>query len=178
MAQALFAAGCFWCIEAVFSQLKGVEAAISGYSDGDVVDPTYEQVCAGETQHAEVVQITFDPEVIQYTDLLHILFALHDPTSVDQRHGSDTPSKQYSSAVYYTDETQKAQALATIAELAPHYDRPIVTALKPAVTFYPAEEYHQGYFMKNPEAGGYCQAVVAPKFVKAKAKFAEFWRDA
>lgn len=178
MARALFAAGCFWCIEAVFSQLKGVESAISGYSDGDTIDPSYEAVCAGETNHAEVVQVTFDPEVIQYQDLLNILFALHDPTAVDQRHYSDTPSKQYSSAVYYTDADQKAQALATIEGLAPHYERPIVTAVKPAATFYPAEEYHQGYFMKNPEAGGYCQAVVAPKFVKAKAKFAEFWRDA
>lgn len=178
MAQAVFAGGCFWCLEAVFSQLKGVDSAISGYSDGDVVDPTYEQVCAGTTNHAEVVQINFDPNVIQYQDLLNIFFALHDPGAVDQRHNSDTPSKQYSSAVYYTSAEQQAQALATIAELAPHYDRPIVTVVKPAVTFYSAEDYHQAYFLKNPEAGGYCQAVVAPKFVKAKAKFAEFWRDA
>ena len=175
MEQATFAAGCFWCIEAVFSQIKGVSSAVSGYTDGVDPNPSYESVCTGATGHAEAVQITYDPSVIQYQDLLNIVFALHDPTTLN-RQGADVGT-QYRSAIYYHDAAQKAQALTTLAELAPHYDQPIVTALKPAVTFHAAEDDHQGYFLNNPERGGYCQAVVAPKFVRAKAKFAEFWRD-
>ncbi len=175
MEQATFAAGCFWCIEAIFSQLKGVHSAVAGYTDGADPKPTYEAVCTGATGHAEAVQISFDPNIIQYQDLLNIVFALHDPTSLN-RQGGDVGT-QYRSAMYYHDEAQKAQILATMADLAPHYPAPLVTEVKPAVTFYTAEDYHQGYFLKNPERGGYCQAVVAPKFVRAKAKFAEFWRD-
>lgn len=157
--------GCFWCLEAVYDQLKGVEDVVSGYSGGQVSNPTYEQVCAGTTGHAEVVQVTFDPETITFKDILDVFFTIHDPTTLN-RQGADV-GPQYRSVILYHTPEQKMIAEQTIEELekAQVWDDPIVTEVTPFEEFYRAEDYHQEYFEKNPNQG-YCRVVIAPKVVK------------
>ncbi len=167
---ATLAGGCFWCLEAAFVALKGVDEVVSGYMGGHVDHPGYDQVCSGETGHAEVVQIRFDPAIIGYRDLLEVFFAIHDPTTPD-RQGNDVGS-QYRSAIFWHAPDQKAAAEAMIAELSHAYSTPIVTEVTPAGVFWPAEDYHRDYFAKHPQQP-YCQFVVAPKVVKVRAKFAE-----
>ena len=164
---ATLAGGCFWCLEAAFQDLKGVETVQSGYSGGHVASPSYEQVCTGTTGHAEVVQITFDPAVVSFRDLLHVFFTIHDPTTLD-RQGEDIGT-QYRSAIFYHTPEQKAEAERVIAELQAErvWDDPVVTALVPFERFYPAEEYHRDYFRRNP-GQGYCRAVIAPKVAKVR----------
>lgn len=169
---ATLAGGCFWCLEAVYTELRGVERVVSGYAGGTTPNPTYAQVCAGTTGHAEVVQITFDPRVISYQDLLDVFFTIHDPTTPN-RQGHDIGS-QYRSLILYHSPEQRAIAEQTIARLsaAGTWDAPVVTELEPIGAFYPAEEYHQDYFLNNPRQP-YCQAVVAPKVAKARSHFFE-----
>ena len=164
--------GCFWCLEAVFENLNGVESIVSGYAGGESANPTYRQVCSGTTNHAEVVQIAFDPNDITYRELLTIFFAVHDPTTLN-RQGADAGT-QYRSVIFTHTEEQSATAKSLIAELDAQaiWPRPIVTQVAAMPIFYPAEEYHQGYFRLNPEQG-YCQAVIAPKVVKLRKLFAE-----
>jgi peptide-methionine (S)-S-oxide reductase len=163
--------GCFWCLEAVYDEVSGVEDVMSGYSGGLVVNPTYRQVCDGKTGHAEVVRVTFDPAVITFREILEIFFAIHDPTTLN-RQGADVGT-QYRSAIFYHSPEQKATAQAVIAELnaARVYDKPIVTEVTGATRFYPAEDYHQEYFRKNPYQP-YCQVVVSPKVAKLRKNFA------
>ena len=169
---ATLAGGCFWCLEAVYRELRGVERVQSGYTGGRRPNPTYEQVCTGTTGHAEVVQVDFDPSVISYRDLLDVFFTIHDPTTLD-RQGNDVGT-QYRSAIFTHDASQDAAAREKIAELTKEgtWDDPIVTRVEPLTTFYPAEDYHAAYFERN---GGqpYCQFVVAPKVAKARKKFAD-----
>jgi peptide-methionine (S)-S-oxide reductase len=169
---ATLAGGCFWCLEAVFLELKGVEKVVSGYAGGARVNPTYQQVCTGETGHAEVVQITFDPAVISYKDLLDVFFTIHDPTTLN-RQGYDAGT-QYRSAIFYHSPEQQAIAAQAIKDLGEGgvWDSPIVTQVEPLTVFYPAEGYHQDYFAQNPDQP-YCRAVVAPKVAKARAHFFE-----
>ncbi len=164
---ATLAGGCFWCLEAAFQELRGVERVQSGYAGGKIPQPSYEQVCTGTTGHAEVVQVTFDPDVITYADLLHVFFTVHDPTTLN-RQGADVGT-QYRSAIYYHTPEQKAVAEQVIAELRGEqiWDDPIVTEIKPLDAFYPAEEYHRDYFRRNPSQA-YCRAVVAPKVAKVR----------
>jgi len=164
---ATLAGGCFWCLEAAFSDLKGVELVQSGYAGGHVANPSYEHVCTGETGHAEVVQITFDPQVVSYGDLLHVFFTIHDPTTLN-RQGGDIGT-QYRSAIFYHGPAQKAEAERVIAELGAEkvWDDPIVTVVAPFERFYPAEEYHRDYFRRNPKQA-YCRAVIAPKVAKVR----------
>ncbi len=168
---ATLAGGCFWCVEAVFENLEGVERVVSGYTGGQAPNPTYREVCNDATGHAEAVQVTFDPAVISYRDLLEVFFAFHDPTTPN-RQGADVGT-QYRSAIFFHSQEQKAAAEAVIAELTRErvFDRPIVTQLEPATRFYPAEDYHQGYFRQNPEQP-YCQATIAPKVAKLRRKYA------
>lgn len=162
--------GCFWCLEAVFEQLRGVEKVESGYAGGTAPDPTYQQVCSGATGHAEVVQVAFDPAVISFREILDVFFATHDPTTLN-RQGADAGT-QYRSVIFYHSPEQKAAAEERIAELnaAKIWDAPIVTQVVPFQAFYPAEEYHQGYFRDNP-AQPYCLAVVSPKVAKFRKQF-------
>jgi len=164
---ATLAGGCFWCLEAAFQDLKGVESVQSGYAGGRVANPSYEDVCTGTTGHAEVVQITFDPQVVTFEDLLHVFFTIHDPTTVN-RQGADVGT-QYRSAIFYHSPEQKATAERVIAELQAEklWDEPVVTELKPLEAFYPAEEYHRDYYRRNPNQG-YCRAVIAPKVAKVR----------
>lgn len=168
---ATFAGGCFWCIETVFNRLRGVETAISGYMGGHTAKPSYEDVCNGDTGHAEVVQVTFDPDVIAYRDLLDVFFTIHDPTQLN-RQGNDVGT-QYRSAIFWHTSEQKAEAEAVVAELdaSKKFAAPVVTEVVEAATFYPAEPYHQRYYEQNPYQP-YCQFVVAPKVAKAQVKFA------
>jgi peptide-methionine (S)-S-oxide reductase len=169
---ATFAGGCFWCMEAVFLPLRGVEKVVSGYTGGTVAHPTYRQVCSGTTGHAEAVEVTFDPAVISYDELLEIFFALHDPTTKD-RQGADVGT-QYRSAVFYHSSAQKEAAEAMIRRLEEEkiFPAPIVTEVAPAETFYCAEDYHRNYFAQNPNQP-YCQAVISPKVAKLRKKYAE-----
>ena len=164
---ATLAGGCFWCLEAAFQDLKGVENVQSGYAGGRVANPSYEDVCTGTTGHAEVVQITFDPQVVSFDDLLHVFFTIHDPTTLN-RQGADVGT-QYRSAIFYHTPEQEATAARVIAELQAQklWDEPVVTELKPLTAFYPAEEYHRDYFRRNPNQG-YCRAVIAPKVAKVR----------
>jgi peptide-methionine (S)-S-oxide reductase len=157
--------GCFWCLEAVFQGLKGVEQVVSGYAGGDVVNPTYEQVCSGRTGHAEVVQVTYDPTQLSFHDVLQVFFAIHDPTTMNQQ-GADIGT-QYRSAIFFHTPEQEAVARQVIRELdhAGIFDDPVVTEIVPLRAFYPAEAYHQDYFRRNP-GQGYCRAVIAPKVAK------------
>ena len=163
--------GCFWCLEAVFEQLRSVERVESGYAGGSVDKPTYQQVCGGGTGHAEVVQITFDPALISFAELLDIFFDIHDPTTLN-RQGADVGT-QYRSVIFYHSPEQKRLAEEKIAALntAAVYRVPVVTQLVPLEVFYRAEDYHQGYFRNNPYQG-YCQAVVGPKVSKFRGHFA------
>jgi peptide-methionine (S)-S-oxide reductase len=160
---ATLAGGCFWCLEAVFDELKGVESVESGYSGGHVPNPSYAQVCDDNTGHAEVVRVTFDPQVISYHDLLKVFFSIHDPTTLN-RQGNDVGT-QYRSAIYYHTPQQKVVAEEVIKEFtqARLWDGPIVTEVTPFDKFYMAEDYHQEYFKKNPFQG-YCRAIIAPKW--------------
>ena len=169
---AILAGGCFWCLEAVFELVKGVDKVESGYTGGRTPNPTYRQVCGGDTGHAEVVQVTFDPRVVSYRDLLAIFFAFHDPTTLN-RQGADAGT-QYRSAIFYDSPEQKQTAEDVIRELTDTnlWGRPIVTAVSPLGTYYPAEGYHQGYYRANP-GQPYCQAVVAPKVSKFRKQFVE-----
>ena len=169
---AIFGGGCFWCIEAVFQRLNGVLQVESGYMGGHVVNPTYKQVCAGDTGHVEVVRVTFDPHLIGFRDLLDVFFAVHDPTTPD-RQGNDV-GEQYRSVIFYADEQQKRIAEETIAELtaAKAFPEPIVTAVEPAEKFYVAEDYHQNYYNENSRQP-YCMFVISPKLAKLEKKFAE-----
>jgi peptide-methionine (S)-S-oxide reductase len=168
---ATFGGGCFWCLEAVFEQLRGVDKVTSGYAGGSVNQPTYRQVCDGNTGHAEVIQVRFDPAEISYSDLLRVFFATHDPTTLN-RQGHDVGT-QYRSAVFYHSEAQKETARRVIEQLnqAGFWDAPIVTELAPLTNYFEAEEYHQHYFQLNPSQP-YCQFVVSPKVAKFRKQFA------
>ena len=163
------AGGCFWCLEAVYVQVRGVCDVESGYSNGHVQRPSYEQVCAGRSGHAEVVQLQYDPAQVSTRELLEIFFLIHDPTTLN-RQGHDTGT-QYRSAIYYSTPQQRAVAQALLQELAPLYDQPLVTELQPLDNYWPAEDYHQDFFARNPTQG-YCLAVAAPKVAKFRHTFA------
>lgn len=167
---ATLAGGCFWCLEAVFDETKGVLDVQSGYMGGSVDDPTYEQVCGGGTGHAEVVQLEFDPREISFSDILQVFFVIHDPTTPN-RQGNDVGT-QYRSAIFFHSPEQKAVAQRVIEQIARAglYRAPIVTQIAPASTFYPAEGYHQEYYARNPNQP-YCQYVVAPKVAKFRKHF-------
>ena len=163
--------GCFWCLEAVYDQLEGVLDVVSGYAGGHVPNPDYKSVCTGRTGHAEVVQVTFDPQVISFKEILEVFFTIHDPTTLN-RQGADVGT-QYRSVIFCLSEEQKATAEQVIAEIeaAEIWPNPIVTAVSALDNFYPAEDYHQEYFQRNPYQG-YCQVVVAPKVAKFRQKYA------
>lgn len=168
--------GCFWCLEAVFENLRGVTRAVSGYAGGKTANPTYREVCGGGTGHAEVVQITFDPAELSYKELLEVFFAIHDPTTLN-RQGADIGT-QYRSVIFHHSAEQKEIAAQTIAELeqARVWPGRIVTELAPFTAFFPAEDYHQGYYRGN-SGQPYCQAVIAPKLAKFRKSFAHKLRD-
>ena len=169
---ATLAGGCFWCLEAVFDDLKGVQSVESGYMGGATAKPSYEKVCSGQTGHAEVVRITFDPKLVTFGEILEVFFVIHDPTTLN-RQGNDVGS-QYRSAIFYHSAEQKAAAERVIADLGSGkvYEDPIVTEVVPASTFYIAEDYHQEYFRRNP-AQSYCAFVVRPKVAKFRKHFLE-----
>ncbi|MFD2726996.1 peptide-methionine (S)-S-oxide reductase MsrA [Hyunsoonleella rubra] len=163
--------GCFWCTEAIFRELKGVEKVVSGYSGGDAPGkPTYREVCSGLTGHAEVVQITFDANMISYEEILLIFMTTHDPTTMN-RQGADRGT-QYRSVIYYHDETQKEIAEVVVKEVAKYFDDPVVTEISPLDVFYDAEDYHQDYYRNNTQQG-YCNAVITPKLAKFRKLYAE-----
>ncbi|MBS0204136.1 MAG: peptide-methionine (S)-S-oxide reductase MsrA [Planctomycetes bacterium] len=168
--------GCFWCLEAVFEQLRGVASVTSGYAGGTVDQPTYEQVCTGRTGHAEVIQIAFDPTLLSFRDLLDVFFAIHDPTTLN-RQGADVGT-QYRSVIYYHSPEQQSEAIQRIAELnaGKTFPGPIVTEVSAMPEFFPAEGYHQGYFRGNARQS-YCQLVVSPKVAKFRSKFADHLKD-
>jgi peptide-methionine (S)-S-oxide reductase len=167
---ATLAGGCFWCLEAVFKDLRGVESVISGYSGGSLPNPTYHQVCAGTTGHAEVVQVTFDPRAVSFREILEVFFTIHDPTTLN-RQGADAGT-QYRSAIFYHSPEQREVAEQVIGELTAErlWPDPIVTEVTPLTEFYAAEDYHQDYFERNPYQP-YCMVVVAPKVAKFRKKF-------
>ena len=169
---ATFGGGCFWCVESCFNMLKGVQSAISGYSGGHKDNPTYEEVCTGETGHAEAIQITFDPKIVSFGELLEIFFATHDPTTLN-RQGNDVGT-QYRSEVFYYNEDQKEVTEGYIALMTKEktFKNPIVTRVSAASVFYEAEDYHQNYYNENQEAG-YCQVVIDPKIQKLKKMYAD-----
>ena len=169
--KATFGAGCFWCIEAVYQQINGVKEVVSGYMGGKVKDPTYREVCGGRTGHAEVAQITYDPNVVSFDELLEVFWSSHDPTTLN-RQGADVGT-QYRSAIFYHDENQRKAAEASREKLdrSGIFDTPIVTEITPLSQFYPAEDYHQNYFNLNGNQP-YCQFVVKPKVEKVKRVFA------
>lgn len=173
----VLANGCFWCTEAVFNSLKGVMSVVSGYTGGIVSNPSYERVSNGNTGHAEAIKIDFDPEVISYDDLLTVFFNTHDPTTLN-RQGNDIGT-QYRSAIFYQNDIQKQKAEDLIKELnaSKAYEKPVVTEVKPLEMFYPAENYHQGYY-RNHKDQPYCQIVIAPKLEKLQKKFADLLKDA
>jgi peptide-methionine (S)-S-oxide reductase len=162
--------GCFWCFEPIFEELRGVESVLPGYAGGRVANPTYHQVCGGDTGHAEVVQVSFDPSTISYADLLRIFLTVHDPTTLN-RQGADVGT-QYRSAIFYHSPEQKATAEQVVAELGRErvWPDPIVTEIAPLTTFYPAEDYHVDYYANNPNQG-YCRVVIDPKVAKFRQKF-------
>jgi len=162
--------GCFWCLDAVYREIEGVTGVVSGYAGGSRPNPTYEQVCSGATGHAEVVQVEFDPEVISYSDILEIFWSVHDPTTKD-RQGADVGS-QYRSIILTHDDAQAATARESRDAVQKLWPRPVVTEIEPLREFYPAEEYHQNYFARNPQQG-YCQIVINPKLKKLREHHAE-----
>jgi len=167
---ATLAGGCFWCIEAVFREINGVENVVSGYTGGTTINPTYQRVCAGGTGHAEAVQVSFNPSKISYREILEIFFSIHDPTTLN-RQGADVGT-QYRSAIFYHGEEQKTFAESVIKELdkAKLWEKPIVTQIVPLDKFYAAEDYHQEYFSRNPEQA-YCQMVISPKVNKLRQQW-------
>jgi len=166
--KATFGGGCFWCTEAVFAELEGVLKVDSGYSGGNIANPTYREVCSGLTGHAEVVEVTYNPQQISYTDLLRIHLSTHNPTTLN-RQGADAGT-QYRSVIFYRDETEKSTAIEVISEIQAVYDAPIVTVVAPLDYFYKAEDYHQDYYANNSQEG-YCQAVIDPKLIKFRELF-------
>lgn len=172
--KATLGGGCFWCLEALFQQLKGVTEVVSGYAGGYVDNPSYLQVCQGTTGHAEVVQITFDAEVISYRDILNVFFTIHDPTTLN-RQGNDV-GPQYRSVVFYHSPEQKKTAEEVIAAMGSVWSVPLVTELVPYKGFYPAEEYHKDFYRQNPEQG-YCVYVIEPKLAKFREMFAGRLKD-
>lgn len=172
MEKATLGGGCFWCIEAIFQHLSGVSEVISGYSGGHTENPSYEQVCSGKTGHAEVVQITFDPEVIAFREILDVFFRVHDPTQKD-RQGNDV-GPQYRSVIFYHDEEQRKTAEKFIEDLTAQkqFDKPVVTEIAPYENFYPAENYHQDYYLSNPSKP-YCAVIIEPKLDKFKSLFTD-----
>ena len=168
--EATLGGGCFWCLEAVFQELAGVESVVSGYAGGSTSQPTYQQVCGGGTGHAEVVQVRFDPEVLDYEDLLRVFFTIHDPTTKD-RQGADSGT-QYRSVILYHSEAQRAAAEAVVREVVAegHYSDPVVTEIEPLSEFWPAESYHADYYRNNPDQQ-YCQLVINPKVAKFRQRF-------
>ncbi len=172
VSEATLGGGCFWCLEAVYQRVRGVEDVVSGYAGGHAEEPTYREVCSGSTGHAEVVRLRFDPEVVSYRDLLEIFFTIHDPTTRD-RQGADV-GPQYRSIVLPHDDEQRRVAEEVMEALEEEgvFDDPLVTEVEPLETFYPAEDHHQDYFSKNPDQP-YCQAVVAPKVAKLRSKHRE-----
>ena len=166
--------GCFWCLEAVFGDLKGVHRITPGYAGGHTPNPTYQEVCTGRTGHAEVIQITYHPQTITYKELLEIFFSIHDPTTLN-RQGADVGT-QYRSVIFYHDQEQKAAALKVQKEIAPLWSDPLVTELQELNNFFPAEPYHRNYFRLNPEQG-YCQLVIGPKVAQFRKKFAQKLRS-
>ena len=173
MQTAILAGGCFWCLEAVFALLAGVLKVKSGYIDGHVSHPNYQQVCTGNTGHTEAVCIQFDEERISYSELLAVFFAIHDPTTLN-RQGNDVGT-QYRSGIYYLDPAQLQDALAAKAQAQQQHSNPIVTEIKAASEFYPAETEHDNYFLEHPNQG-YCQWVIAPKVQSAQQQFADLWQ--
>jgi peptide-methionine (S)-S-oxide reductase len=172
---AVFGGGCFWCTEAVFSELKGVTRVTSGYTGGRIVNPTYQQVCSGTTGHVEAVRIEYDPGLISYNSLLEVFFYTHDPTTPN-RQGNDA-GEQYHSTIFYLDDEQRVLAQKFISKLNASHElaAPVVTSLKPLTQFYEAEDYHQGYYREN--AGQvYCRLVISPKLAKLRAKFKDYSR--
>ncbi len=170
--KATLGAGCFWCVEAVFQNLAGVEAVVSGYAGGHVSNPSYEQVCTGTTGHAEVAQITFDPHVISFAEILDVFWRTHNPTTRN-RQGADIGTQYRSVIFYHTDEQRRiAETSKTEADASGLWDHPIVTEIAPLTEFYPAEDYHQNYFRRNPHQP-YCQMVVVPKVAQFKKNFAD-----
>ena len=169
---ATLAGGCFWCLEAVFLEMRGVHGVRSGYAGGDVPNPTYEHVCTGKTGHAEAVQVEFDPDVITYRDLLNVFFTIHDPTTLN-RQGADIGS-QYRSAIFYHSPAQRTDAEKTVAELnaAKLWNHEILTAVSPLDEFFPAEAEHDDYYRRNANKP-YCQLIIAPKVLKARQKFVD-----
>lgn len=165
-------AGCFWCVEAVYQQMKGVHSVVSGYSGGHVENPTYEQVCGKKTGHAEVVRVSYDPEVISLEEILEVFFTTHDPTTPD-RQGNDV-GPQYRSAIFYAtdEERQIAEQVKTRMDQADLYDNPIVTEISPLINFYAAEGYHQNYYQNNPYQP-YCSFVISPKVAKLRKQYAD-----
>ena len=176
MEKATLGGGCFWCLEAVFLGMKGIATATSGYAGGHVANPSYEEVCGKRTGHAEVVQVSYDPAIVSFPDLLRVFFAIHDPTTKD-RQGADV-GPQYRSIILTHDATQDAIAREVIAELtaARLWGNPFVTEIVPLTQFWPAEPEHHNYFARNPWSG-YCQAVVAPKVVKFRKNFADLLKS-
>ncbi|MEA2644920.1 MAG: peptide-methionine (S)-S-oxide reductase [Chloroflexota bacterium] len=172
---ATLAGGCFWCLDAAYRQIEGVTRVESGYTGGQKADPDYRDVCTGRTGHAEAVQVEYDPDVISYPQILEILWTIHDPTTLN-RQGADSGT-QYRSAIYYADEAQHAAAEQSKAEVQHLWGDPVVTEITPLGTWYPAEEYHQDYYNRNP-GQGYCAAVINPKLAKLRAKHSERIRTA
>ena len=166
---AVLAGGCFWCTEAVFLDVIGVKTVESGYTGGQTVNPTYKQVCGGDTGHAEAIRITFDAEVLSYSDLLDIFFALHDPTQLN-RQGGDIGT-QYRSAIFPQDEAQRAEAVAAIERANQQNDGKVVTTIEPKAEWYPAEDYHQDYWSGEGQSNAYCVAVIPPKLAKLRKSF-------
>ena len=176
MEVATFGAGCFWCVEAIFQDLKGVEMVESGYTGGKIKNPTYREICSGLTGHAEVIRIKFDPSVITYADLVRVLFVVHDPTTLN-RQGADVGT-QYRSVIFYHSDEQKETALRIKDEFDAKkiYDQPLVTEILPISDYYPAEDYHQDYYINNPNQG-YCRAVIAPKVQKFRKEYLNLLKD-
>lgn len=166
--------GCFWCLEAVYKRINGVEKVVNGYSGGESENPSYKEVCSGQSGHAEVVQITYDADRVSFDDLLDVFWVIHDPTSLNKQ-GADMGT-QYRSVIFYHDDDQKETAQKAIAALNGEADHPVVTELSPLDTFYPAEEYHQDYFDTNPYEG-YCMVVIDPKVEKFKEKFKSLLKE-
>lgn len=166
---AVIGGGCFWCVEAQYKMLKGVQKVVSGYAGGTVDNPTYKQVCNGDTGHAEVIRIDYDPDIITFKDIIDLFWLAHDPTTLN-RQGNDV-GEQYRSGIYYSNDEQKRLAEQSMKEAQKDWADPIVTEIVPLKKFYPAEDYHQEYFVKNPSAG-YCRVVVSPKVAKFRQKLA------
>ena len=166
---ATLAGGCFWCLDAAYRQIEGVTRVVSGYAGGALANPTYEQVCTGRTGHAEAVQVEYDPSVISYDDVLDVFWSIHDPTTLN-RQGADVGT-QYRSAIFTHDDAQREAAERSKAAVQEHWSGPVVTEVLPLERFWPAEEYHQDYFARNPD-NGYCQVVINPKLQKLRAKHA------